>query len=144
MGEVGPSQSILTIMDLKQSFEYITDRPGFSLPLILSKTQDLSETIMKEERNASSLGGRSMIALLIPSPLAFIYDYDYEYCQNYMAYLNNSIPELTFLFYAGGAIIRFIDFVDNGWEDLFILSYDLEVKDLAEPVVERIRKGTYN
>lgn len=82
-----------------------------------------------------------MIALLIPSPIAFINEYDYEYCQRYVTYLNNSLPELTILFYAGGAIIRFIDFVDNAQEDMFILSYDLEVKDLAEPVVERIRKG---
>lgn len=96
---------------------------------------------MKEERNAYSLGGRSMIALLIPSPIAFIYDYDYDYCQNYVNYLNNSLPELTFLYYAGGAIIRFADFVDNSQEDLFMLSYDLEVKLLAEPVVKRIRKG---
>ncbi|XP_065370393.1 uncharacterized protein LOC135962408 isoform X2 [Calliphora vicina] len=115
-------------------------RPGFSLPLILSKTQVLAETIMKEERNASSLGGRSMIALLIPSPIAFIYDYDYDYCQNYVNYLNNSLPELTFLYYAGGAIIRFADFVDNSQEDLFMLSYDLEVELIAEPVVKRIRK----
>lgn len=82
-----------------------------------------------------------MISLLIPSPVAFIYDYDYDYCQNYINYLNNSIPGLKFLYYAGGAVIRFVDFVDNGHEDLFILSYDLDVETAAEPLVKRIRKG---
>ncbi|KAM7342837.1 uncharacterized protein ACRADG_010115 isoform 2-T2 [Cochliomyia hominivorax] len=115
-------------------------RPGFSLPLILSKTQILAETILKQERESSSLGGRSMIALLVPSPIAFIYDYDYDYCQNYVIYLNNSIPGLTFLYYAGGAVIRFIDFVNNPHDDLFMLNYDLDVKMVAEPVVKRIRK----
>ncbi|XP_037823075.1 uncharacterized protein LOC119611531 isoform X2 [Lucilia sericata] len=115
-------------------------RPGFSLPLILSKTQLLAETILKYERNNSSLGGRSMIALLIPSPTAFIYDYDFDYCKNFVNYFNNSLPDLTFLYYAGGAVIRFNEFVDNKQEDIFVLSYDLEVKTAAEPLVKRIRK----
>lgn len=124
-----------------QIYFLIAVRAGFSLPIILSKTQILAETIMKEERNSSSLAGRSMIALLVPSATAFIYDYDYDYCKNFINYLNHSLPGLTFLYFAGGVVIRFEDFVGQAKEDLFLLSYDVEVKKAGEPLVQRIRKG---
>lgn len=124
------------------SFWGVLVRTGFSLPIILSKARDLAENILKAERAQGSLGGRSLIALLVPSPVAFVHEYDFDYCQNFVHQLNVTMPELRFIFYAGGAVIRFTDYVNNPSEDLFPLDLDLAVDRCAEPVAKRIRRGT--
>ncbi|XP_073812518.1 uncharacterized protein isoform X1 [Musca autumnalis] len=115
-------------------------RTGFSLPIILSRARDLAENILNADQVKGSMGGRSMIALLIPSPVAFVHEYDFDYCQNYVERLNVTIPELKFIYYAGGAVIRFMEYVSNPKEDLFQLDYDIDLEACAEPVVKRIRR----
>uniref|UniRef100_A0A1I8NTG2 N-acetylmuramoyl-L-alanine amidase n=1 Tax=Stomoxys calcitrans TaxID=35570 RepID=A0A1I8NTG2_STOCA len=115
-------------------------RSGFSLPIILSKTRQLADKIFSAERESGSLGGRSLIALLVPSPIAFVHEYDFNYCQNYVMGLNVSMPGLTFIYYAGGAVIRFMDYVNNPREDLYLLDTDRPVEKSAIPVIRRLRK----
>ncbi|XP_054091202.1 uncharacterized protein LOC105210997 [Zeugodacus cucurbitae] len=115
-------------------------KPGFSLPQILNTAAELAQNIMNVERNTSSLGGQSLIALLIPSPLAYVPDWDMNYALNFLQKLNYSVPDLHFLYYGGGALIRFKDLVPNPHADIFPLGEEYGVWTAGTPVVQRIRE----
>ncbi|XP_075169055.1 uncharacterized protein LOC142241195 isoform X2 [Haematobia irritans] len=115
-------------------------RNGFSLPIILSKSRDLAEDILNADHESGSLGGRSLISLIVPSPIAFVHEYDFYYCENYIQGLNSTIPDLKIIFYAGGAVIRFMEYVSNPREDLYLLDSDRSVEQSAVPVIKRIQR----
>lgn len=96
---------------------------------------------MNIDRNTSSLGGQSLIALLIPSPVAYVPDWDMNYALNFLQKLNYSVPDLHFLYYGGGALIRFKDLVRNPHEDIFPLGEEYGVWTAGTPVVQRIRES---
>ncbi|XP_039954270.1 uncharacterized protein LOC120770749 [Bactrocera tryoni] len=115
-------------------------KPGFSLPQILNTAAELAQNIMDVDRNTSSLGGRSLIALLIPSPIAYVPDWDMNYALNFLQKLNYTVPDLHFLYYGGGALIRFKDLVPNPHDDIFPLGEEYGVWTAGTPVVRRIRE----
>ncbi|XP_054737850.1 uncharacterized protein LOC129244258 [Anastrepha obliqua] len=115
-------------------------KPGFSLPQILNTAMELTQNTMNVDRNTSSLGGRSLIALLVPSPVAFVPDWDMRYALNFLQHLNYTVPDLHFLYYGGGALIRFKDLVPNPHKDLFPLGEEFDAWTAGTPVVRRIRE----
>ncbi|XP_017486954.1 PREDICTED: uncharacterized protein LOC108375355 [Rhagoletis zephyria] len=115
-------------------------KPGFSLPQILNSAVDMTQNIMNADRNASSLGGRSLIALLVPSPVAFVPDWDMRYALHFLERLNYTVPDLHFLYYGGGGLIRFKDLVRNPHQDLFPLGEEYDVWAAGKPVIRRIRE----
>ncbi|XP_036334648.1 uncharacterized protein LOC118745230 [Rhagoletis pomonella] len=119
-------------------------KPGFSLPQILNSAVDMTQNIMNADRNASSLGGRSLIALLVPSPVAFVPDWDMRYALHFLERLNYTVPDLHILYYGGGGLIRFKDLVRNPHQDLFPLGEEYDVWAAGRPVVRRIRESDIN
>nr|XP_036230940.1 uncharacterized protein LOC106625100 isoform X1 [Bactrocera oleae] len=131
------------LMDVYEHWNITTHswyKPGFSLPQILNTATELAQNVMNIDRNTSSLGGQSLIALLIPSPVAYVPDWDMNYALNFLQKLNYSVPDLHFLYYGGGALIRFKDLVRNPHEDIFPLGEEYGVWTAGTPVVQRIRE----
>ncbi|XP_020715546.1 uncharacterized protein LOC101457811 isoform X2 [Ceratitis capitata] len=115
-------------------------KPGFSLPQILNTAAELAQNVMSNDRNTSSLGGQSLVALLIPSPIAYVADWDMRYALHFLEHLNYTVPDLHFLYYGGGALIRFENLVPNPHKDLFPLGEEYGVWTAGTPVVRRIRE----
>ncbi|XP_037949570.1 uncharacterized protein LOC119680700 [Teleopsis dalmanni] len=95
---------------------------------------------MNTERQLAKPGGQSLIALIMPSPIAYVSESDERYCLHFLDNLNYTLPDINILFYAGGAVIRFKSFVWDPEDDLFLLSLDNSVERSAEHVIKRIRK----
>ncbi|KAH8290555.1 hypothetical protein KR054_003981, partial [Drosophila jambulina] len=114
---------------------------GFNLPLILNTVTGRVEDLLDVERASDNLGGRSLVALLVPSPLSYVDEKDYDYCQRYLERLRWRLPNLQFIYYGGGALVRFHDFVRNPSRDLFLLNTEKPPESCGDPVVTRIRQG---
>ncbi|XP_055855905.1 uncharacterized protein LOC129919096 isoform X2 [Episyrphus balteatus] len=116
-----------------------TFSPGFNLPLILKSVQNLTQTIMNGQKQNNSVGGRSMIALLVPN-MATVNDGDSNYVQIQLQYIYEQIPDLKFLYFTGGSAIRFNSFVTDPAKDIFQISLGQNnAASQGRPVVQRIK-----
>ncbi|XP_017070489.2 uncharacterized protein LOC108107451 isoform X2 [Drosophila eugracilis] len=113
---------------------------GFNLPLILNTLSTTVEDLLEADRATDNLGGRSLVALLVPSPLSYVDEHDYDYCQRYLERLRWRLPNLHFIYYGGGALVRFHDFVRDPSTDLFLLNTEKPPETCGCPVVTRIRQ----
>uniref|UniRef100_B4MPL4 GK21723 n=2 Tax=Drosophila willistoni TaxID=7260 RepID=B4MPL4_DROWI len=113
---------------------------GLNLPLILNTVSNEVEDILAADQAANNLGGRSLVALLIPSPVSFVDERDYDYCQGYLDRMSRRLPNLQFIYYGGGALVRFHDFVTNPSEDLFLMNLEQPPEKSGDPVITRIRQ----
>ncbi|XP_068147901.1 uncharacterized protein [Drosophila tropicalis] len=98
------------------------------------------EDILAADQAADNLGGRSLVALLIPSPVSFVDERDYDYCQGYLDRMSRRLPNLQFIYYGGGALVRFHDFVTNPSTDLFLMNLEQPPEKSGDPVITRIRQ----
>lgn len=118
----------------------ITDQQGFSLPSVLRTIQNLTQNLLNGEQTNSSVGGHSLVALIIPNQ-ATVNDADSNYAQTELQYINEQIPDLRFVYYGGGNIQRFSNFVRDSSRDLFSLTTGSTVATSAGPVARRIIKS---
>ncbi|KAL9915921.1 uncharacterized protein ACN2A1_002390 [Glossina fuscipes fuscipes] len=114
-------------------------KPGFSLPTILSKATELTHGLFEIESKRNSLGLRSLIMLLMPSPLAYVNEHDFDYCQRYLDFLYRTKPDINFIYYSGGVLVRFKSYVKDPRTDLFLLDSERDVEVSSLPVVQRIK-----
>lgn len=99
---------------------------------------------MEEERRNSSVGGRSMIALIVPNS-AGVGEGDANYASQIVQILREEIPDLRILFLGGGTINRFNNFVQDNQRDLFQVRpasgpADTAIMSTVSPVVQRIQQ----
>ncbi|XP_055907515.1 uncharacterized protein LOC129942548 [Eupeodes corollae] len=114
--------------------------PGFNLPLILKSVQNLTQTLMIGQQQNNTVGGRSMIALLVPN-MATVNDGDSNYVQIQLQYIYEQIPDLKFLYFTGGSAIRFNSFVVDPSKDIFQISLGQNnYASQGRPVVQRIKE----
>ncbi|XP_034129609.1 uncharacterized protein LOC117584677 isoform X2 [Drosophila guanche] len=137
---VNTTDYIINVYEEWNSTSHYWHPTGFNLPLILNTLSTRVEELLGEDRVADNLGGRSLIALLVPSPTSFVNEHDYDYCQNYIVRLGKSLPNLHFLYYGGGALVRFHDFVRDPSKDLFVLNTEKPPEECGDPVITRIRQ----
>ncbi|BFG06612.1 uncharacterized protein DMAD_05061 [Drosophila madeirensis] len=137
---VNTTDYIINVYEEWNSTSHYWHPTGFNLPLILNTLSTRVEELLGEDRVADNLGGRSLIALLVPSPTSFVNEHDYDYCQNYIDRLGKSLPNLHFLYYGGGALVRFHDFVRDPSKDLFVLNTEKPPEECGDPVIARIRQ----
>lgn len=97
--------------------------------------------MLETDRATDNLGGRSLVALLIPSPLSYVDEEDYDYCQQYLERMQVHFPSLHFIYYGGGALVRFHDFVRDPSKDLYPLNTEMPPDSCSAPVIKRIRQG---
>ncbi|EDV98460.1 GH23131 [Drosophila grimshawi] len=114
--------------------------PGLNLPVILNTLSSRVEELLDVERAGGNLGGRSLVALLVPSPTSFVDERDYDYCVRYMHRMRHSLPNLHIIYYGGGALVRFHDFVREPSRDLLLLNIGKPPEKCGLPVVRRIRQ----
>lgn len=95
---------------------------------------------MNGEQTNSSVGGRSLVALIIPNQ-ANVNDGDSNYATTELQYIYEQIPDLRFIYYGGGNIQRFSNFVRDPTKDLFSLMTGSTVATSAGPVARRIVKS---
>ncbi|EDW74052.2 uncharacterized protein Dwil_GK21722 [Drosophila willistoni] len=110
---------------------------GFNLPAILRTVQNLTQTLMNGEETNSTVGGRSLVALIIPNQ-STVNDGDSSYATTEIQYIQEQIPDLRFIYYGGGSIQRFASFVRDSTKDLFSLTLGSTVATSAGPVAKRI------
>lgn len=101
------------------------------------------EQLLSVEANAGNLGGRSLVALLVPSPISYVDENDYDYSRRYMDRMTWSLPNLHFIYYGGGALVRFHDFVREPSRDLYLLNLEKPPEECGAPVIRRIRQGKW-
>lgn len=101
------------------------------------------EQLLSVEANAGNLGGRSLVALLVPSPISYVDENDYDYSRRYMDRMAWSLPNLHFVYYGGGALVRFHDFVREPSRDLYLLNLEKPPEECGAPVIRRIRQGKW-
>ncbi|XP_037893311.1 uncharacterized protein LOC119639751 isoform X1 [Glossina fuscipes] len=130
------------LSDVFQMWNASTHRqfsPGFSLPESLRSLEKLTKSYMQEEKKNSSVSGYSMIALMMPY-MVTITDADSNYATTQLQYMFEQIPDLYFIYYAGGTINRFAAFVKNPAQDLYALNIGTDIASSADPVLRRIKK----
>ncbi|KAL9919733.1 uncharacterized protein ACN427_001543 isoform 2-T2 [Glossina fuscipes fuscipes] len=131
-----------SIIDFFKQWNFETHsqaKPGFSLPTILSKATELTHGLFEIESKRNSLGLRSLIMLLMPSPLAYVNEHDFDYCQRYLDFLYRTKPDINFIYYSGGVLVRFKSYVKDPRTDLFLLDSERDVEVSSLPVVQRIK-----
>nr|XP_016930496.1 uncharacterized protein LOC108010164 isoform X2 [Drosophila suzukii] len=137
---VNTTDYIINVYEEWNSTSHSWHPNGFNLPLILNTLNVRVEDLLEADRAIDNLGGRSLIALLIPSPLSYVDEKDYDYCQRYMERLRWRLPNLHFIYYGGGALVRFHDFVRDPSKDLFLLNTEKPPESCGDPVITRIRQ----
>ncbi|XP_020715547.1 uncharacterized protein LOC101457811 isoform X3 [Ceratitis capitata] len=129
------------INDLYQGWNVTTQAQytqGFSLPTVLQTVQNLTQTYMNAEKTNSTVGGRSLIALMIPYSTAQVSSSDSTYSTTQLQFIYEQIPDLHFIYYTSGQINRFATFVRNPSQDLFTLNSGSTAASSSAPVVSRI------
>ncbi|KAH8355290.1 hypothetical protein KR093_010468 [Drosophila rubida] len=128
------------ITDVYQQWNVTTQaqyNQGFNLPTVLRTIQNLTQTLLNGEQTNSSVGGRSLVALILPNQ-GTVNDGDSSYATTELQYINEQIPDLRFIYYGGGSIQRFASFVRDPTKDLFTLTTGSTVATSAGPVAKRI------
>ncbi|KAM8712229.1 hypothetical protein ACLKA7_012705 [Drosophila subpalustris] len=130
------------VTDVYQQWNVTTQaqyNQGFNLPTVLRTIQNLTQTLLNGEQTNSSVGGRSLVALILPNQ-ATVNDGDSNYATTELQYIYEQIPDLRFVYYGGGNIQRFSNFVRDSTRDLFSLTPGNTVATSAGPVAKRIIK----
>ncbi|XP_036333410.1 uncharacterized protein LOC118744476 isoform X2 [Rhagoletis pomonella] len=130
-----------SLPDLYQGWNVTTQAQyttGFNLPTVLQKITNLTQAYMNAEQTNSSVGGRSLVALLIPYSTVQVSSSDSTYATTQLQYIYEQIPDLNFIYYTSGTINRFATFVRNPSTDLFTLNTASTAAASSGPVVSRI------
>lgn len=122
--------------------------PGLNLAAIVKKLREIGTDLINEEHVQSQAGGRSFISLIVPQ-LSGVNEADSNDVAEKLVPLREIEPDLTLLFWAGGAHGRFSRFVIDQKRDLFALpSFGASVAEIsqqiyasASPVIQRIQSG---
>lgn len=114
---------------------------GVSLPNILASVRNHTFVIMNEERTNSSVGGQSMIALVIANT-AGVNEADSNFAFEQILMLREQVPDLALLYLAGGTASRFNRFARTPSTDVFQLTLGTGATPASvNPVIQRIQRG---
>lgn len=97
---------------------HVSQPAGLNLPTVLRSVREQITPIMMAERQNNSLSGRSKIALIIPNT-ATVSEGDSNFAVERLLILREEVPDLRFLYLAGGSSARFNRFVREESRDLF-------------------------
>lgn len=100
---------------------------------------------MDEEKRFSTGGGRSLVALILASPQSSVSEADANYATNQLDCIHEQIPDLHFIYYAGGNVNRFERFVRDFTQDLYSLNPgSTSIGNSADPVLKRLTRGIFS
>lgn len=104
-----------------------------------------SQNLLNHERATVQVGGRSLIALLVPQNAA-VNEADTNFALQQLQIFREEVPDLRFIFWAAGSPNRFERFVREPVRDLYSLRIDLHgiggdsLQAVAFPVIHRIQQ----
>lgn len=115
---------------------------GLNLPAVLKKLREMGTNMLAEPAST----GKSFVSLVMPQ-MANVNEADNNFAIQEVFILRETQPDLTLLFWAGGSLSRFQQYVANERKDLFSLvssqSSDWQqTQTHVSPVVQRIRSRT--
>lgn len=123
---------------------------GLNLAAIIKQIRSIGIELLNEEHNNSQAGGRSYVALVVPQ-LSSVNEADSNYVAEQLVLLRETQPDLTLLFWAGGAPGRFARFVTDQRRDVFQLQYgstgvdsSQQIYSFSLPVIQRIKSSNAN
>lgn len=105
-----------------------------------------STTLMNHERTSVHVAGRSLISLIVPNQAAAVSEEHQNHAVQQLNIFREEIPDLRFIYWAGGSVNRFERFVREPARDLFTLRIDLQgiggesIQAVAFPVIHRIQQ----
>ncbi|XP_062561735.1 uncharacterized protein LOC134225564 [Armigeres subalbatus] len=123
---------------------HITQPAGLNLPTVLRSVREQINPIMLAERQNNSMSGRSKIALIIPNT-ATVSEGDSNFAIERLQILREEVPDLRFLYLAGGSSSRFNQFVEES-RDVFQMrevgsgAVIDNVNVQTTPVIQRIQQ----
>lgn len=115
---------------------------GLNLPEIVKKLREIGSRMLSEDHTT----GRSFVALIMPKS-ANLNEADNYYVQQENQRLREIQPDLKLLFWAGGSLSRFQQFVVDESKDLFQLVSSSPSESAQQtqthvfPVIQRIRSS---
>lgn len=98
------------------------------MPNILRELRNITTNLMNAERTDPNVGGKSLIALLIPSSQGNVNEEHTNFALEQLQLYREEVPDLRFIFWVGGSISntgRFERFVREPLRDLFPLTINL-------------------
>lgn len=122
-----------------------TDPTGLNLPNLLREMRTHSTNLLNHERATVAMGGRSHVALVIPQT-ASVNEEHTNFAVEQLQIFREDIPDLRFIYWAGGSPNRFERFVREPVRDLYPLRIDLQgiggdsIQAVAFPVIFRIQQ----
>lgn len=99
---------------------HVAQPAGLNLPTVLRSVRDQVTPIMMAERQNNSMSGRSKICLIMPNTAA-VSEGDSNFAIERLQILREEVPDLRFLYFAGGSHTRFNRFVREESRDVFQL-----------------------
>lgn len=105
----------------------------------------ISVNLLNHERATVQVGGRSTIALIMPQTAA-VSEADTNFAVQQMQIFREEVPDLRFIFWAGGTQNRFERFVREPARDVYPLRIESNgigadsIQALAFPVIHRIQQ----
>lgn len=119
---------------------------GIVLPNVLRSLRARSQTLLNVEQTAQSMGGRSLVAIVIPQ-LGAVSEADNNFSVQELRLLNEESPDLLLLFLSGGSQDRFNPFVREPSRDTFPLqvtgSNTDNVPAIVNPLLQRIHLSEF-
>lgn len=144
---VNTTFSLLDFYKMWNQTSHIQYPTGLNLPAIIKKIREVGANILNEDRAASRPGGHSFIALVVPQ-LSGVSETDSNYVAEQLVSVREQNPDMTLLFWAGGAPGRFARYVVDQQRDLFQLVTFSSSGDISQqingytlPVIKRIQSG---
>lgn len=105
----------------------------------------ISVNLLNHERATVQVGGRSTIALIMPQTAA-VSEADTNFAVQQMQIFREEVPDLRFIFWAGGSQNRFERFVREPARDVYSLRIAINgiggdsIQATAFPVIHRIQQ----
>lgn len=139
---MGPSQSLVDFYTTWNATVHQSQPSGVSLPDVLRSLRNTTRQILDAERTNSSVGGQSVIGLIIANT-AGVSEADNTFGLQEIQLLRDEGPDTTVLFLAGGTISRFARFVRDESNDIFALAAT-NVMASVNPVIQRVQTGKWH
>lgn len=116
---------------------------GVNLPNILASVRNHTTFIMNEERANSSVGGQSLITLLVANT-AGVNEADSNFAFEQIILMREQVPDMVLLYLAGGTASRFNRFARTPSTDIFQLTLGTGpnlIPASVNPLIQRIQQS---
>lgn len=137
---VGPTNSLSDFYTLWNNTVHQAQPAGFSLPNVLRSLRNNTRFILDAERTNSSVGGQSLIGLIVPHQ-AGISEADNNFAIQESQLLREEGPDMHIIFLAGGTANRFARFVRQENRDIFSFPINANLANTVTPLIQRIQTG---